>query len=125
MQDVDFVLNTAGDGYWSNVAKTVRINKIAFCVCEDVLDDDEELEYGEFRAYFNENDWDINADGFIYTDRQFYCELAAALSSMGFSAEAVNGFYYSEQGMQGDDYVSFDAGKEFLDAWAARGFAFD
>jgi hypothetical protein len=27
---------------------------------------------------------------------------------------------YSEQGMQGDDYVSCDVGKKFLGAWAAK-----
>jgi hypothetical protein len=27
---------------------------------------------------------------------------------------------YSEQGMQGDDYVSCDIGKPFLDSWTAK-----
>jgi len=27
---------------------------------------------------------------------------------------------YSEQGMQGDNYVSLDVGKDFLDSWAAK-----
>jgi hypothetical protein len=27
---------------------------------------------------------------------------------------------YSEQGMQGDNYVSLDVGKEFLDSWARK-----
>jgi hypothetical protein len=27
---------------------------------------------------------------------------------------------YSEQGMQGDDYVSLDVGKDFLDSWSAK-----
>jgi hypothetical protein len=27
---------------------------------------------------------------------------------------------YSEQGMQGDNYVSLDVGAEFLDSWARK-----
>lgn len=125
MQEVNLVLGTAGNGYWSNVAKKVRVTKIALCVCEDIFDEDEEINFGEVRAYFNGDDWNISKDGFIYTDSQFHGELAAALLSMGFSSDAVDAVYYSEQGMQGDNYVSFDAGKAFLDAWTQSGRAFD
>ncbi len=125
MQDVNFVLSTAGNGYWSDVAKKVRVVKLELSVWDDDIADGELPEYGEVRAYFDTNDWDVDEDGLIYTDPQFERELAVALLSLGLDAEAVGTVGYSEQGMQGDDYVSLDAGEEFVRAWAESGRAFN
>ena len=57
----------------------------------------------------------------IYTDTQFKRELREFLTAHGLPGADVE---YSEQGMQGDDYVSRDIGKKFLRAWAAN-FAVD
>ena len=59
--------------------------------------------------------------GLIYTDRQFLRELRAFLDAHGLPGADVD---YSEQGMQGDNYVSLDIGKDFLRAWSAK-FAVD
>jgi hypothetical protein len=53
----------------------------------------------------------------IYTDRTFERELREFLDSQGLVGKDVS---YSEQGMQGDDYVSCDIGKPFLDSWARK-----
>ena len=115
MQDVDFVLNTAGNGLWSNVAKPVRVVKLELAVWDDELEDGELPEYGELKVYFDIADWNTYEDGLIYTDSQFENELAVALLSLGLDPSDVG---YSEQGMQPDDAVSFDAGPDFIKSWA-------
>jgi hypothetical protein len=66
-------------------------------------------------VYFNTADWDVNKEGLIYTDKEFLHELNAFLVEQGLSTVT-----YSEQGMQGDDYVSLDVEDEFLALWEAK-----
>ena len=66
-------------------------------------------------VYFNTADWDVDKDGLIYTDTQFKQELNAFLAEQGLGQAD-----YSEQGMQGDNYVSCDVGKAFLKSWDAK-----
>jgi len=108
MQKVRF--NTAGDGYWSNTAKTVEITDMQLGYVSD------EGDFGELRVYFNTDTWDVNKDGLIYTDSLFKQELMAFVKEHGLVVDLC----YSEQGMQGDNYVSLDVGKEFLDSWARK-----
>ena len=106
---VDTAFHTDGSGYWSTREKTVGILGIEVAyVAED-------KDFGELRVYFNINDWDTGVDGLIYTDRLFRTELNAFLIAQGLAAAE-----YSEQGMQGDNYVSLDVGQEFLAAWEAK-----
>jgi len=107
MQTVTF--NTNGRGYWSNVAKAVRITDMRLGYVSD------EGDFGELCVYFNTEDWDVNKDGLIYTDKQFKAELNAFLVAQGLGTAD-----YSEQGMQGDNYVSLDVERKFLRAWDAK-----
>ena len=101
--------NTVGDGYWSNVAKAVRITDVRLgWVCDD-------KEFGELCVYFNTQDWDVEKDGLIYTDSNFEEELNAFLAQHGLGTAR-----YSEQGMQGDDYVSLDVEADFIAKWEAK-----
>lgn len=104
-------INTSGDGYWSNKQATVLVEYIALNYC------DEEDKFGELCIKFNTDTWNVDTDGLIYTDAQFMRELKAALLKNGFSAAAVNEVSYSEQGMQGNDYVSLDMDKKACAAW--------
>jgi hypothetical protein len=104
------VFNTSGDGYWSNVAKAVEIVDMQLGYVSD------ELDFGELRVYFNTDTWNVNTDGLIYTDKQFKIDLMQFIEAHGLVVDLC----YSEQGMQGDDYVSLDVGKDFLDSWAAK-----
>ena len=113
MTNVKFM--TAGDGYWSNVQKAVGIVDMRL----GYVDDDKE--FGELCVYFNTQDWDVNTDGLIYTDSDFLNELQLFLEQQGLVGMDVD---YSEQGMQGDNYVSLDVGKAFLDSWYAKFNAF-
>lgn len=105
------IFNTVGDGYWSNTAKSVEIVDMRLGYV-----DEEDLEYGELRVYFNTDTWNVNTDGLIYTDSQFKVDLQNFVKLHGLAVDLC----YSEQGMQGDDYVSLDVGKEFLDSWSAK-----
>ena len=105
------VLNTNGGGYWSEVAKPVEVVDMQLGYVAD------EKDFGELRVYFNTDTWNVREDGLIYTDRQFERELREFLDSHGLPGKDVS---YSEQGMQGDDYVSLDIGEKFLTAWARK-----
>lgn len=98
------VFETAGDGYWSDVAKPVNVTNIAL----GYISEDED--FGELCVYFDKQ-WDVRKDGLIYTDKLFLSMLREKLAECGFDSSDVE---YSEQGMQGDDYVSLDVGQAFL-----------
>lgn len=103
------IFNTAGNGYWSSKAKAVEIVDMQLGYVSD------EKDFGELRVYFNQATWDTKVDGLIYTDRLFRTELNAFLIAQGLAAAE-----YSEQGMQGNGYVSLDVGGKFLAAWEAK-----
>ena len=105
---VNATLHTNGRGYWSSTAKAVRVTELKLGYVN------EEYTFGELCVYFNTADWDINALGFIYTDKQFMRELRELLVAQGFTAEAAADVSYSEQGMQGTNYVSCDVGEQFV-----------
>ncbi len=108
MQTVIF--NTSGDGYWSNVQKAVEITDMRLGYVSD------EKDFGELRVYFSTATWDVNVDGLIYTDKQFKIDLMQFIKQQGLAVDLC----YSEQGMQGDNYVSLDVGEEFLNSWKAK-----
>jgi hypothetical protein len=106
------ILNTDGKrGLWSNVARAVRIVDMQLGYVAD------EGDFGELCVYFDTATWDVNKDGLIYTDRLFLQELRAFLDAHGLAGADVE---YSEQGMQGDNYVSLDVEEKFLRAWNAK-----
>jgi hypothetical protein len=110
MQTVTF--NTNGKGYWSRAVKAVRVVDMQVAYIND------ERDFGELRVYFNTEDWDVNKDGLIYTDKQWRNELQAFLDTQGLPGKDIS---YSEQGMQGDNYVSMDiVSAKFLSAWEAK-----
>jgi len=103
------IFNTSGDGYWSRTAKSVEIVDMRLGFVGD------DKEFGELCVYFNTADWDVKTDGLIYTDNEFLHELNVFLVEQGLCPVT-----YSEQGMQGDDYVSLDVEEEFLALWEAK-----
>ena len=106
-------LNTNGRGYWSRTAKAVEVVDMRVAYVND------EKTFGELRVYFNTDTWDVNTMGLIYTDKQFKQELNNFLVAQGLATAE-----YSEQGMQGDNYVSLDVGGQFLTAWDSKFNAF-
>ena len=108
MYKVTATLNTNGKGYWSRKATAVEITGLQLAYTND------ELSFGELRVFFNTKTWDVNKDGLIYTDKQFMRELKELLVQKGFDTSDLS---YSEQGMQGDTYVSCDVGERFINTF--------
>jgi hypothetical protein len=106
------IFNTDGArGLWSNKAKAVEIVDMVIGYCDD------EKDFGELCVKFNTDTWNNDEDGLIYTDGGFMAEMRAFLNAHGLAGADVD---YSEQGMQGDDYVSCDIGKAFIASWEAK-----
>lgn len=108
-EKVNFITHTAGDGYWSKVSQCVRINRVKLFVIEDQFGG-----WGELRAYFDVKDWNVENDGLIYTDDIWMRSFRTCMETLGFSDEALQDIHYSEQGMQGDNYVSMDVTETFI-----------
>ncbi len=106
-------LHTNGHGYWSSKATAVDIEKL------DLQYITNERDFGELCVYFATDElgcncWDTSVDGLIYTDKLFMQELRTYLQTLGFTLAEANDVSYSEQGMQGDNYVSCDVGAAFI-----------
>ena len=108
MLENTFTLHTNGRGYWSSKAAAVNITKL------DLQYINNERSFGELCVYFTSDSWDVNAMGLIYTDKLFMQELRAYLQTIGLTEAEANDVSYSEQGMQGDAYVSCDVGAIFI-----------
>lgn len=99
------VLHTAGNGLWSDEKRAVSIVNMV-------------LGRGvELMVYFDIETWNVEEHGLIYTDRLFLRELQEFLDLHGLPGKDVD---YSEQGMQGDNYVSLDVGIQFAKVWAKK-----
>ena len=100
--ETDFEIQTAGDGLWSNKKKTVNIKKIEII-------EDKEYDHVYVNLFFTKKSWDVNKYGLIYTDSLFLEEAKAILSynyrQIKLKWKNLN---YTEQGMQGDNYVSME-----------------
>lgn len=90
---------TSGTGLWSDKIKEVKTTHYT-------VSSNESWDFGELRVYFDTDTWDIDKDGLIYTDEAFLESVRVAFGT--------SDIHYSEQGMQGTDFVSFDVGFDFL-----------
>ncbi len=106
------VLNTAGDGLWSDVTCGVLVTDVSLHV--DLCD---EYHRNELAVGFDPETWNTLVDGLIYTDSKFLRGVRKLLNGHGLPGRGVS---YSEQGMQGPDYVSFDVSDAFISAWHAK-----
>lgn len=105
---INCICNTDGTSLWSSEVRPTRVWKLAiFCI-------DDDYSGGELRAFFVRRSWDTMKHGLIYTDRQWMKDFKAHLLSLGLALPAIKEVSYSEQGMQGDDYVSMDVGGKFI-----------
>jgi acyl-CoA synthetase (AMP-forming)/AMP-acid ligase II len=109
MKPIDIKAETSGNGYWSNVKATVQ------CTMYDIPYINEDLNFGELRVFFDTRTWRVEDDGLIYTDPAFLEYIREAF--------ATNDIVYSEQGMQGRNYVSFDVGSQFIQMYGENIYA--
>lgn len=102
------LLETDGRGYWSDVQRSVKVKRVEAYLQKWAGAD---YWYSELKVYFTKRSWDIEKHGLIYTDDTFERGLKAWLREE-FGRVVANDIDYSEQGMQGDDYVSLDIGEK-------------
>lgn len=102
------VLNTSGVGHWASRVAAVNITELDLVSINGGT--------AELLVYFDSS-WNVETDGLIYTDKQFKNELRAWATSQGYAGDDIS---YSEQGMQGDDFVSCDVGKDFIASWRKK-----
>jgi hypothetical protein len=112
--ETTIILNTDGRGLWSSKSKPVIVTGMDCIITK--MEDEDQL-FGELMVRFDLASWDTDKDGLIYTDDLFLEGLHTFLKSQGFTVEASNDVSYSEQGMQGDEYVSLDVSSEFCQEW--------
>ncbi len=115
--------DVAGDGLWSETSvRGLRIKLLP----EDIFwfDDVDEIGnpilVGNINAYFDPRDWNTKELGLIYTDREFEKGVRQILKTAGF--RYYRDLSYSEQGMQGGDFVNFDVGKKLATELDTKGF---
>lgn len=99
-------ISTDGKGFWSRRVAQVTITGVQLRPYSAT--------FGELRVYFNTETWNPETDGLIYTDKTFLAELKDFLTAQGLDCSDLD---YSEQGMQGDDYVSLDTGAKFNESY--------
>jgi len=109
-------LNTNGSGLYGKAMKPVQITSLEVPYIA-LAEDEEDRDHGELCVHFNTDSWRPDLDNLIYTDKLFLAELQAYLDSIGLAGEDVS---YSEQGMQGDNFVSCDVGEDFVASWKAK-----
>lgn len=111
--EINISLNTDGSSLWSNRIAKIHHNKMELRVPVS-CDKKEQNSFGELKVYFDPKKWNISKHGLIYTDNLWIKEFKEYLAANGFSNKSVKDLYYSEQGMQGKNYVSLDCEKAFI-----------
>jgi len=101
----NFNIRTSGDGYWSTSKNIVKITHIRLTTYGN--------DHGYLDVYFHDG-WNIDKDGLIYSDENALKDIRQMLSKMGLNT---NELYYSEQGMQGRDFINFAVDKKFIDSY--------
>jgi len=118
---VNIECNTNGKGHWTEEQRMVVITKLGIGFSSLTYYPEDPF-HGELRAYFDPTGyapgtWNVEGHGLIYTDKMWIKEFKAGLRAVGLSIKAVQNVHYSEQGMQGSNYVSMDIGPAFYASW--------
>ena len=102
----DISASTNGRGLWSSEKKIVNIHKMRFKPYIYLRDDcDEASLYVD--AFFYAKNWNTRKDGLIYTDNRWMREFRNGFYAMFPELKEVDArIDYTEQGMQGGNYVS-------------------
>jgi hypothetical protein len=98
-KNVNWAIQTGGDGFWSSRSAVVEVTEISLNWTGD-------NGHVEVNITFDPNTWNVERDGLIYTDRLFLEGLRRKFVELLGHNIALD---YTEQGMQGDDYVSLES----------------
>jgi hypothetical protein len=120
IRNVDLVCHTGGDGMWSNSKRKIVHKRL-----ELIVSDSLNLTNSSLRVYFLKKCWNTENHGLIYTDKLWMKEFLSQLETIGFVFEEKVRLFphssqfidYSEQGLQGDNYVDLDIGDLFVNQY--------
>lgn len=114
IRNVDLVCHTGGDGHWSNAKRKVVHKKL-----ELIVSDDAGSNYSSLRVYFLKKYWNTEDHGLIYTDGLWIKEFLDQLEKIGFNLNKTkkSKVVYSEQGLQGDNFVDLDVEDFFVNQY--------
>ncbi len=110
------VASTNGRGLWSDVCKKVVHARANLSLWDTEVGEFyfNKLKHAELRVYFTKKYWDVDKHGLIYTDPNWIKQARQCFVNMGFSKNSVKSIDYTENGMQGNDYVSLDVESSFI-----------
>lgn len=94
-------IRTNGQGLW-----TKKVGRV-WCTYLELAYLNKEKTFGELRVHFSPKTWNTKEDGLIYTDPEFEAGMKRWLEEW---YDFPTDIQYSEAGMQGATYVSFDTG---------------
>ena len=112
------VASTNGKGLWSEDVRTTHVKRIEFILqwAGNLYSNAEYCLEFEVRGYFTRRDWDTQRYGLIYTDTGWIKEFREKFNRL----KCVRGIVapmsvdYTEQGMQGDNFVSLSSHLESM-----------
>lgn len=103
--------NTCGTGLWTSEKKLVEIEQLGYRVIEGYGKDN--TFYLMLNVFFNTRRWNIERHGLIYTDPRWLRHFNSELRRVFPKTLGKIRFDYTEQGMQGNNYVSLEGCKRF------------
>ena len=103
------ICNTDGTGYWSDKTRAVPVSKVVLSIHRAEVDlyRHRPTLLISVDAYFTKKSWDIDKHGLIYTDRQWLYDFKRRMKAIN-PLLFGSGIDYTEQGMQGENYVSLE-----------------
>lgn len=116
---INAICKTDGKGLWSNSIRSLNHKKLEINISDWSIEYFLESKkykdlHGELRVFFNKKDWNIDKFGLVYTDPLWIKDFRKYLIYLGYSKQASKNVDYSEQGMQGNNYISLDFGEKFI-----------
>lgn len=102
---LNFTCTTTNGLYHATKGKKIRI--VGISVDYDENEPNEAL----VNVYFDKKTWDVEKDGYVYSDMGFLKELKASLIGQGLPKDATEKLTYTEAGMQGDNWISLEFGR--------------
>ncbi len=109
--DITEIMVVGGPDYgrYAKCAKRLICNFLSL----DIFFNGEYLQ-GKLKVFYDTFVWRGFIDGLIYTDVLFLKSVRNYFVRIGITEKHINGIEYSEKGMQGDNYVSFDLNHDFV-----------
>ncbi|MEH0152862.1 hypothetical protein V6R21_01885 [Limibacter armeniacum] len=108
------------EDYFTKERKTITIKLVPSMVYYEPYDGCVDA---HIRAYFNTDEWDVKSEGLIYNNEVFYNDVCHLLKTLGL--KHYNQVFYSEQGMQGDDFVDFDIDEDLSRELLTKGLTIE